>query len=600
MTTPSNRFVSKADMIDIAEEMHDKYAVTMVAGEGDDTANSPTTSGNTYLNVVEDGTVRSSVRLVPGTNMSIVSDGLGNVTLQATNTKYGLTRSGNNIYLVENGGSSYIGLDYGTLEKDDETGRYVNSSITTWFENMSDGLVYGLTIPKGSATTCTKTGANASYANPIPGVVGTPAVDPYYGIGPFIFFEANGGVDADGTPYVTAIRYIDEDFARDGSNGDVVIMTAVLSWAMTEDEDNVYLQLSDTKYDTLEYQPQAYLPDGTLRPYMLYAKYAGSNNGENVMVSVSGKPTWTRSISHNSLITYCQNSTTGYSGKSVADDWYVKVMFLMKYATKNSQGVFAGCTNYYYNYAVTVAETGVTRVIISKSNADNLVVGSSVVLGANDHSTSVLGLTRILSIESYDGSNSAVNLDVETTFDTTTSLKLCTEPWFTGSCDEVEGDGSMGSNTNGKYPFVIQGIECMVGCYEVLGDVIIHSDGESGWIPYICNDSRNEATSFTSDYVSTGLSLPVDSNDSWKYPLYPENGNGLLFGTTTGGSQSAGLCDGHYTNKVTTSGDREWLSFGILLHGGNAGVWGVAGSIALSGVAWGIGSRRSYNGRSRG
>ena len=41
----------------------------------------------------------------------------------------------------------------------------------------------------------------------------------------------------------------------------------------------------------------------------------------------------------------------------------------------------AGCTNYYLQYAATVQEADAERIIISKNNAKNLVVGSTVSIG---------------------------------------------------------------------------------------------------------------------------------------------------------------------------------------------------------------------------
>ena len=43
----------------------------------------------------------------------------------------------------------------------EETGRYDNASIAAWLAKMRDGKNYGVSIPKGSSTACTKTGANA-------------------------------------------------------------------------------------------------------------------------------------------------------------------------------------------------------------------------------------------------------------------------------------------------------------------------------------------------------------------------------------------------------------------------------------------------------
>lgn len=58
------------------------------AGASGGTANAATTTGNTYLNLVENNTNRSGVKLVPGSNMEITSDANGNVTFKATDTTY--------------------------------------------------------------------------------------------------------------------------------------------------------------------------------------------------------------------------------------------------------------------------------------------------------------------------------------------------------------------------------------------------------------------------------------------------------------------------------------------------------------------------------
>lgn len=63
---------------------------------------------------------------------------------------------------------------------------------------------------------------------------------------------------------------------------------------------------------------------------------------------------------------------------------------------------------------------------------------------------------RIKSIVSVTVSGTvykAVNLDTDTPFDTTTDTYISTMPWWSGSCDDVQGvDGSPTSCTNGKEP----------------------------------------------------------------------------------------------------------------------------------------------------
>lgn len=501
-------------------------------------------------------------------------------------------------------------IDYRPI-KDEGTGRYTNASLALWLASLRSHKVYGVSIPKGSATACTKTRNNAGIAVPTPGYVGQPAIDPYADErGAFFYCEVNGGVDADGSPYVTDIRGIDSSFSRDGSNGDVWIMTPTLYWAYDESDSSACeLVVSDSLIPGLNPQPQAYLPDGSLRPYMLYAKYIGSNDGSGMMASVSGAKPWNRNVSHNALITDCKNATTGYSGKSIADDWYLKAMFLLKYATKNSQSVFCGANNYNYQYAPAVAETGVTRVILTNAQAANLMVGSAMMLGTHTAGSSdrsqatcydVFDGLRILSITDYDAVNKAINFDTSDTFDTATTYLLSTSPWWAGSLDTVEGDGTLteAGRLNGHEPCKIQGIETMMGLFELLGDVILNGDATLGWEACVNYDSRNEATSVTANYTHTGNYLEAGSSAAHHYPLYPSNAGGLLLGQGTGASQSTGMADSQYTSALGT-GTREWYGLGSLVHGGIAGLWYVSGNSALAHGGWIIGSRLSGTGRSR-
>lgn len=495
-----------------------------------------------------------------------------------------------------------------SLQWDDKAGAYTSASIAAMLADRANGLCYGVQIPKGSATACTKVGANAGMQNPTPGTAGNPAQDPYFGLGAFYYIEVNATIDADGLPHVTGISG-DGRFRRDGSNGDIWVLTPVLYWAYEDGEQSVTVRVSDKQQPGLAAQPGAFLPDSSMRPFMLYAKYPLSIV-DGTARSMSGQKAQIRNVSHNSLITQCKNATTGYSGKTTADDWYVKVMFLLKYATKNSQSVFAGCTSYDVSAQPTVAEQNASRVIVSNSAAANFLVGSACMLGTNDPATTDRGNFKAYDVfdglnivrkEPYDDENTALYFDGNASFDTATTYKLFTRPWASGACDMVEGDGSPYNCLSGDEPFVMQGIEIGHGMYEVLGNVIISSDGSSGWEICVNHDSKNEATSVTDDYELTGKFIPAGSADAWNYPFWPDlAGDALLFGTGTGASQTTGMCDGTYSNKVSTSGTREWLSLGILRNGGNAGLWCVYGGGSLSSAWWGFGSRLSGIGRSKG
>lgn len=493
---------------------------------------------------------------------------------------------------------------------DEETGRYVN--VGQWLDNQRDGLIFTVRIPKYSASTgiaCTKRDANA-------GLVVTPSTadaagrDDYQQYLTFKGWDANGGAEDSGAPFATGIDGFDRLFDRYGGNGNVWRLCPVLFWKFDEQAAYIDLSISDTQHDGFSPQPGAKLPDGTLRPFMLYAKYAGCMYGGKY-ASVSGQKAQNRNISHDSLINLTRAVGAGYSGKSIADDWYVKVMFLMKYAAKSSQSVYAGCTGYTLQCAPTVGETGVRRVIVSNANAAAIDVGSAMQFGThtgnNDRNTAsnydIFDGARVTKKEAYDANNTAVYFDTPSTFNTATSYYLSTTPWRTGALDGVKGaDGTItaAGRTNSHEPFLLQGIECAVGFYEVLGDVIINAAEIGGALVcelHVCYDSANEATSLTADYTDTGLSLPTSQTAGWLYTCDVGNAGGLLVGVGQGANTSAGMGDGNYQNVVSSKGLREFLGWGYLDNWGLAGVFCVISNCGLGLAWWYVGSRLSATGR---
>ena len=495
------------------------------------------------------------------------------------------------------------------LEYDQTTGTYTRSSIEAFVRKYRDAKVYGYRQYKSTETDLDKLIANKDIVVPIPGTSEVPADDDYIERGPFFWYNVNGKVNPDGNLDVTAVEY-DAKFSLTDPDGDVATLTPTLYYRTVETDEYIDTYVCDSPLAGFKIQPHGETPDGKPRPFMLYAKYAASQDADGRIRSVSGaKPLLF--VSHNSLITLCDNADTGYSAYNSGDDWYIKTMFMLKYASKNSQAKFNGCTGYSYQYKASVAESDTNRVIIAKASANNLVVGSCCSLGTNPNGEAsrdrgnsdtrdIFHLERITKIESYDSNNSAVYFEGIEPFTTTTNSLLSTMPWWTGKCDSIQGDGSPASGNSSKYPFTMQGIELMLGMYEIMGNVVVKNTGD-GWKAYLNHDSRNEKTAYTASvYDDIGLKLPTDSTDSWKYPSYCKDFGGLISSDNTGGSQSTGMCDGIYTNKLSTTGEREWRSFGILGNRANAGLICANLSSGLSYAGWYCGSRLSFIGRSRG
>ena len=485
------------------------------------------------------------------------------------------------------------------LSYDEEAGEY--KGVDRWLRSMRDGRIYTVKVPTGSAVACVKADANEGVAVPTVGTNSRASVDPYAALAPFFHIDCNATVDADGVPRITAISG-DGMFARTGGNGNVWVLAPVLYWKVADTSDGAYtaVSISDTQLPGFSPQPGAMLPDGSLRPCMIYAKYLLSGSGSDPK-SVSGAQPRTRDVSHDSLITICKTATTGYSGRSVADDWYPKVMFLMKYATKNSQSVFAGCASYDITKQPSAASSGATYIDVAKNHG--FVAGSAIMVGTANTDRGYaaahdkVDYAVIKSITPKDGSNDRLNLDRAVTVATADYIK--TAPWPTGCCDGVQGDGSPTAPTGYKEPFVLQGIEMGMGCYEAMSGVALKYDGAACRV-MVLHDTKKEATSISADYVDAGAGLPVDATEGWKYPVRLSNADGMLVGTRSGASTTTGVCDGTYMKAASTVGSCEFLALGHLGYAAYAGLWYVYGNYALSGAWWSIGSRLSGTGRSRG
>ena len=217
---------------------------------------------------------------------------------------------------------------------------------------------------------------------------------------------------------------------------------------------------------------------------------------------------------------------------------------------------------------------------------------------------------KIVSIEDYDGENSAVNVDNSgqkfSTASTIVSDVECptyisTMPWMTGACDNVLAScGSPVSNTNGKFPYILFGVELSIGFWELISNVIMKITNHV-MIPYICYDCTKLATSVTSDYIAVGYSV-ADTQQSYKYISklgYDPDNPCVRHGVEVNATSSTGYADGQYTEKLDQVSDttRAWFSGGALGLGTYAGRFYAHLDYSLSTAAWTHAARLSASGR---
>lgn len=478
-----------------------------------------------------------------------------------------------------------------------------------WFDLHRTGWHGGVTFPQFASSQSplgTKTGDNADVVVQTStattkgrnDLADKPVTDLM-----FNGIEVNGYVDEDGEPHITAVKGSPE-FSRDGSNGDVYMafLTPFYKRIYNDMEDS--WDFADHQLDGMKPWDGAVRQDGTYRSFYFVAKYPGVYNDENIVSSISGKKL-IRDVSHNGQISMFAKKGTQYCGMTSTDVAWAQWMSDMKFANRNSGATMMGAMNsYYLQYPATVEESDVKRIIISKANAKNLLVGSFVSIGYGTAYNGIVDLDRgrsnnphkyaddveILKIEDYDDNNSAVYIDAPETFSTapvaltdslTSKIYLSTMHWHTGSCDEVLGpDGSPTSCTSGKEPFVLSGVELGHGGYMVIADIIMSgvydSDADTySQTPYIVNDNRKitGSSKLTDDYVKLGIAVP-DTSGNWKYISkegYDARYPFAQFPVEIAGSSTTGFCDGVHTGERNT-GLRECLWFGALYHGTNAGL----------------------------
>ena len=498
----------------------------------------------------------------------------------------------------------------------------LNAKIIFSFNLQRTGKVYTVRFPLWETSqTCDgeKLDDNAGLVcNPSTAV--TRGVSDYDNIPLFKTYDCNAYVDDNGVRHITALKG-DVNFA-DVGKVDVFVLGMSYYEKWWEADGYVYYSRTDMPKEGYTLAAECRTKDGTDQGFALYGKYMVgdidgmpySSKGLVPARYCSGRPAGSQNISYGGNISYFHQRGAHYSGTFMSEIKYITTSWWLKYGIRNSQSIMAGCTDYNVGYTATVEETGVKRVIISNANAAYFEVGMPVSIGASTDRKAWAYHNKaesatITAIEVYDDNNKAIYVDVDTAFDTTTSTHISTFYWRSGFSDNVLGrDGcpcpTSAGLTNSKYPVVIQGIECFVGCYEVGSNVVMDIVDSTGKRDvYITNDSTKLTTdidTIKSTYTKIAEQIVPTSVNDWNYitAVKCNVDNGIIVPTAAGQSGSSlatGYADGLYC-KETDSMQREYLCFGRLDHGSVCGVSFLLADNHLKLMGWFIGTRLSING----
>lgn len=486
----------------------------------------------------------------------------------------------------------------------------IENALSNFFALRRTGKVYTTRIYKYD----TSTSPTGVKLNDNEGLVRKPSTntvigqDDYREIGLFMHFPCNFTVDDNGFIHITALQG-QPDFRKTGKV-DVGEVTMSAWVGITDNPEYVDYHYSDSPNEALGLVPmgESINPDGTLSPFMVHGKYgAGDVDGVPYssagLILANGSQKGGKPISHTGMIAYMKKKGSRYVGTTNWDLFYKQLMLIILYATINSRSVMTGCNSYTSQEMATVAETGVTRVILPKAKANNYIVGSYVSagdIGSNTNKDRYYAYmhnlaydVKILKIEPVDDTNSAIYLDTEP-FNTTLTTCISTMPWRTGSTDSVLGsDGSPFSNTDNKNPFKIQGIETGYGAYEVLSNVFMDIVTDEAGTPkrdvYICMDASLLTTDMNAAktrYKKAAAQVTYTAA-SWKYisKCFVDPALGIMVPTETKAGSTTGFCNGLYTDSGT-SGQREWLSLGNLSSGTFCGLWLLAAATGVGSAHW--------------
>lgn len=503
-----------------------------------------------------------------------------------------------------------------------QNGGGVENALSNYFALRRNGKVFTTKIYKWETSTSpvgVKMNANENMVAE-PSVGRTEGRDDYAQYGLFHHFTCNFSVDENGFNHVDAL----EGQIGFTKYGKVQVGEVTMSaWFGIEDTTEAVLyHYSDSQTELTPYpMKESINPDGTISPFMIHAKYAAGDI-DGVPYSSKGlapangcQATQARNpVSYTGMITYMHKLGGHYCGTTSWDLFYRQLMMIIKYATTHSQSIMAGCTSYSNQNQNLVEETGVMRVVLTKAQAAGYVIGSYVSIGdvgSNTNKDRYFSYihnkaysVKVTKIEDVDDSNAAVYVDAPEAFDTTLTTWITTMPWHSGATDEVAGsDGSPNSNTNGKDPYKIQGIETCIGAYEVLGnvvmDIVTGADGNPARDVYVCEDASTLSSNIATVRANykKAISQVAYTAANWKY-ITEETTDpnlGIMIPTKVGGGSTTGFADGLYTD-TGASGQREWLALGFLYDGAAAGLWILVANYGWSSTDWDIVSGVSPNG----
>lgn len=530
---------------------------------------------------------------------------------------------------VENAGKILGVNDEGNVEPVDaplDQQAILEKSIENYYALRRTGKVYQTKLWK-FATNPTSTGVKQLDNE---GLVFEPSTDTEEGQDDYLngqnpLFEwvhVNYIRDADGTARPIAIEGMDDYKTSGAVDVGAMQMSFWYKWDVSNAEYDL-ITISDTPHPELGLVPwcECKKADGTTVPWCIGSAYVSGTASDGLLRSQPGLPP-ERLQSHNNMITNYQQKGDGYWGAGACRNTFQFIFNAIKGATKNSQSLFAGVTNWNIQYEASIQSVdNHTYFPVTNAQAENIPLGTCVSVGYGGNNSGTANNDRgqattheyaddvkILRKEALpDGKNTAIYLDIpdDAAFNTmphvyddtfSAPIILSSMHAVAGLTDSVLGhhDGSPVSNTDSKHPYRVQGREYLVGGYIVASDTVAYLNADGSRTVYTAEKgtahSNNQET-ILSIYKNAGT-IPNSATGTaanWYIgDLSLDENTAAWWPSAEGGGSTQGVCDRYYAGGSGSGTLREYLQGGFLWDGSNAGVGSLSLDYTLSYGYWGF------------
>jgi hypothetical protein len=246
-------------------------------------------------------------------------------------------------------------------------------------------------------------------------------------------------------------------------------------------------------------------------PYFDFAKHKATKDGDNKLQSITDKyPLVNENIVD--MRTYAENNGAGYQQLDVHAVDVIRTLMIIEFATLNIQTIMKGFSEGEYSdsHTALISETGVNRIVVDNSVADNYEIGQPISVGSSRGNNSVFYGRDItdIQVDTPSAGQSAIVFDGDSV-DIAIDDVVYNTGWKNGfSANILATSGSISSNSSGKFPCSYRGIESPFGDIWQFVDGININD----WQTWVCENAQNYASNvFASPYEQIGY---LNHNDS--------------------------------------------------------------------------------------